>query len=208
MTIRRYAYLLGLGIAVAAGLHLASTNVARAADAYKFDKGHTSILFSYDHLGLARQTFRFLDFDGEVMFDKAKPEETAASMTIKSASISTDNEVFDKKLKSKDYFNVKEHPEITFKSTSARRTGPNSGLISGDLTINGITKPITFDVLYRFSGDHPLGAILKKYKGMLAAGFSARTTVLRSDFGMGGFVPLVSDDVEIVVEMELLKDKN
>lgn len=182
-----------------------SVSVSLAADEYVFDKDHSSIQVSYDHLGLARQTLRFLDFDGTVLFDAKKPAETVATVTVKTNSVTSDLKPFDKKLAGKDYFNAEKHPKITFKTQSAKRTGQNTGTITGDLTINGISKPVTFDVLYRFSGKHPLGGFIKKYKGYDAAGFSASAKVLRSDFGMGAYVPLVSDEVRIVFEMELLR---
>lgn len=178
---------------------------AEAADHYVFDKAHTSISAFYDHLGMSRQSLRFREFDGKIFLDPKKPEETKATITLKSKSVTSLLDGFDKKLRGKDYFNVEKHPEITFVSKSAKRTGEKTGQLMGDLTINGITKPVTFDITLRFVGEHPLGGMLKKYKGYVAAGFSAKARVIRSEFGMGGFAPLVSDAVDIVVETELLK---
>lgn len=178
---------------------------ALAGDEYSFDKNHSYVLVRYDHLGLAIQTFRFPDVDGTVTFDKGKPEETKAVIAVKTATLSSGDEGFDKKLRGKEYFNVEANPEITFKSDSAKRTGQNWGQITGAITINGVTKPVTFDVVYRYAGKHPLGGFIKKYKDYDVAGFSASTKLLRSEFGLGAFVPLVSDEVEIVIEMELLK---
>ncbi|MGI9384280.1 MAG: YceI family protein, partial [Methyloligellaceae bacterium] len=98
-------------------------------------------------------------------------------------------------------------PEIRFKSTSARRTGAKSGEVTGDLTIKGVTRPVTLKVRFNFSGSHPLSPFLDKYKGVYATAFSARTHVLRSDFNMGKFAPLTSDEIEISIEAELHRSK-
>ena len=107
--------------------------------------------------------------------------------------------------KTKDYFDATAHPTITFKSREVRSTGEKSGEMTGDLTINGVTKPVTMAVVWNFLGPHPLGAINPTYQDVTAAGFSARTQILRSEWGMTRTIPLVSDEIRIIIETEMHK---
>ncbi len=192
-----------LALMVFALISVTGLEDAKAADTYVFDKNHTQIRFVYDHLGLTKMSGRFLDFDGTVVFDKAALTKSSVSVTIKAASVATHVSALDKNLKGKDYFNIEKNPDIIFKSTSIRQTGSKTGQVLGDLTINGVTKPVTLDVVFKFSGDHPLAGFLDKYRGVKAAAFTARTRVLRSDFGMAKYTPLVSDEIDIEIETEL-----
>ncbi len=202
----------GLGLKAAAGglalglaLGLGAGTPAQAADTYSFDKGHTKILFFWNHLGLSNQSARFDDFDGKLVFDPEKPETSKIDVTIKTASVDSDVEAFDTHLKSPDFFNAEKHPEITFVSTAVHKTGADTGRVEGDLTLNGVTKPVTLDVTFNFMGEHPLSAFNEAYKGAQYVAFSARTRVLRNDFNVGLYAPLVSDTVDIVIETELRK---
>ena len=196
-------------LALASGLlavaALGSGTAAQAAGTYNFDKGHTKILFFWNHLGMSNQSARFDDFDGTVVFDPEKLENSKVDVTIKTASVDTDVPAFDDHLKSADFFNAEKHPEITFVSTAVRKTGQETGQVVGDLTINGVTKPVTLDVTFNFMGEHPLSAFNENYKGAQYAAFSARTRVLRSDFNVGRYAPLTSDTVDIMIETELRK---
>ncbi len=195
------------GLAISSGLMaaLALGTAAQAANSYTFDKGHTKILFFWNHLGMSNQSARFDDFDGTVVFDPEKPENSKVDVTIKTASVDSDVPAFDDHLKSADFFNAEKHPEITFVSTAARKTGAKTGQVDGDLTINGVTKPVTLDVTFNFMGEHPLSAFSENYRGAQYVAFSARTRVLRSDFNVGLYAPLTSDTVDIMIETELRK---
>ena len=195
------------GLAISSGLiaALALGAAAQAANSYTFDKGHTKILFFWNHLGMSNQSARFDDFDGTVVFDPEKPENSKVDVTIKTASVDSDVPAFDDHLKSADFFNAEKHPEITFVSTTVRKTGKETGQVEGDLTINGVTKPVTLDVTFNFMGEHPLSAFNENYKGAQYAAFSARARVLRSDFNVGLYAPLTSDTVDIMIETELRK---
>ncbi len=195
------------GVALSGGLvaALALGTAAQAANSYTFDKGHTKILFFWNHLGLSNQSARFDDFDGTLVFDPEKPETSKIDVTIKTASVDSDVPAFDDHLKSADFFNAEKHPEITFVSTTVRKTGTETGQVDGDLTINGVTKPVTLDVTFNFMGEHPLSAFNENYKGAQYVAFSARTRVLRSDFNVGLYAPLTSDTVDIMIETELRK---
>lgn len=182
---------------------LSAGSPAHAIDTYRFDKNHTQIRFSWNHLGLSTQSAQFMDYDGTITFDQNAPEKSTVNVAIKPASVASGIADFDKHLKSADFFEVDKFSEITFKSTKVIRTGPKTGRIIGDLTIRGITKPVTLDVVFNYAGAHPLGALNAKYKNVYAAGFTAYTSVLRSDFGLGKYAPIVSDKVDIVINTEL-----
>ncbi|MDH3663636.1 MAG: YceI family protein [Alphaproteobacteria bacterium] len=175
----------------------------RAADVYGFDKGHTEIIFKWNHVGLSTQSGEFRDYDGTVSFDRENLANSSVDVTIKAASLDTGVKDLDDHLKSADFFEVETYPEITFKSTSVKQTGVDRGEVAGDLTIHGVTKPVSLDVKLQFEGDHPLGPFIEAYAGAPYVAFSARTEILRSDFGVGAFAPLTSDRVEIVIETEL-----
>lgn len=188
---------------LAAALALGTAGAAAAGETYAFDKAHTEINFIYNHVGLSNQSGRFDGFDGTVTFDQKDVSKSKVDVTIQAASIDTDVEALDTHLKSADFFNVEQHPEIRFVSTAVRQTGNKAGQVEGNLTINGQTKPVTLDVTFNFQGEHPLAPYIPAYAGAPYAAFSARTTVLRSDFGLGKFAPLTSDTVDIVIEAEM-----
>ncbi len=194
--------------AAALGIFLCSTCwslAASAAETFKFDKGHTEVRFLWNHVGLSTQSGEFRNVDGSVMFDREKLGNSKVDVTIKSASIDTGVERLDKHLKGTDFFNVEKHPEITFKSTAVRQTGVDRGIVTGDLTMNGVTKPVSLAVSLLFQGDHPLAPFIKAYAGAPYVAFSGKTEILRSDFNLGKFAPLTSDAIEIVIETEMRK---
>jgi polyisoprenoid-binding protein YceI len=197
----------GRWIAAAALVVLAGSVSAppASADTYAFDRDHTNITFSWNHLGIARQSARILDFDGTLDFDPANPENGSVEVTMKVASLFTGAKALDRDLKSSDFFDAARYPEITFKSTLIRVVGERSGEVAGDLTILGVTYPVVLQVRWNFSGEHPLGAINAAYKGKYVAGFSAVTTLLRSAWGLKRAIPLVSDEIDVAIEAEFLR---
>lgn len=173
-------------------------------DTYTFDKDHTEIRFSWDHLGLSRQSGRFESVSGEVVFDPEKPEASRIDVRIPLKSLSTGVAALDDALmKTPDYLNVSQHPEITFKSSEVIMTTARTANVSGELTFNGVTRPVMLSVVWNFSGEHPLSKINPTYAGVYASGFSARTQILRSEFGITRSIPLVSDEIRISIETEL-----
>ncbi|MGH6815651.1 MAG: YceI family protein [Hyphomicrobiaceae bacterium] len=207
MTCTYCAYSLrALSAAVFVGYVAAAARPA-LADRWVFDRDHTEIGFSWDHLGLSRKSGRVLDFEGQIDFTPTDPEAGSIEVTIRAASLWTGVRLLDEHLKSADFFNVAVHPEIRFKSTEVRRTSDKTGEVSGDLTMLGITKPVTLEVTWRFTGEHPLSAVNPNYKGKWVSGFSAETTVLRSAWGLSRAIPLVGDEIGISIEAELLRAK-
>ena len=167
---------------------------------YTFDKEHTMIMFNVGHMGLSHSWGKFLDFDGDIKFDEEVPENSSVDMTIQTSSINMDDEEWEDHLKNKDFFNVEEYPTMSFKSTGIETTGDNTGKLSGDLTLLGVTKPVTLDVTFNKAGKRPIG-------DAYAAGFSAKGELNRSDFGMDYAIPMVDDKVNLVIEVEIEREK-
>ncbi len=194
------------GLMGAALLAVPNGDVLAEPKTYEFDRGHTQIRISWNHVGLSEQSALFRDYSGTVTFDQEDVSNSSVNVTIDPASVDTGVPDFDKHLKSSDFFHVEEQPEVTFETTNVVRTGKNSGRMTGDLTIKGITKPVTLDLQLNYVGEHPLGAFIEKYKGRQAAGFKATGRVLRSEFDLGMNAPLVSDWVDIEINTELYRD--
>lgn len=172
---------------------------AVAADAFTFDIPHTQVMFSVSHLGFSHSHGKFLAFSGGYTFDEAAPEKSTIDVTIDTTSLNMDDAKWDEHLKAADFFNVEKFPTMTFKSTAVEKTGDNIGKVTGDLTLLGVTKPVTLDVTFNKGGVHPYS---KKY----VTGFSATGTLNRSDFGMTYGLPGVGDEVKIMIEVEGVKD--
>lgn len=200
----RWAWLTGASFFLLACV-LGDTSAAVAApESYVFDKEHTEIRFSWDHLGLSRQSGRFLDVSGTLRFDPEQPEASHVDVRIPLKSLSTGVAALDDVLlKTPDYLDVSQHPQITFKSTEIIMTTAKTANIAGDLTFNGVTHPVMLTVVWNFAGEHPLSRINPTYAGVYATGFSARTQILRSDYGVSRSAPLVSDEIRITIEAEL-----
>ena len=193
-------------LAIVALMTLALAPAAQAAEeTYKFDPNHTEVLFSYQHLGMSRAYGQFTKLDGAVKMDKDAPEKSSVEVTIDAASIDTGIEVFNQHLKAKDFFDIENHPAITFKSTSVEKTGSKKYAVAGTLTIKGKSRPVTLEMTHIVDQPHPLGAFNPKYKDVYVAAFSAKTTIKRSEFGMGQYAPATSDEVEIIIETEMFR---
>ena len=180
---------------------LTLAGAAEAADSFKIDPDHTNIVFFVNHLGYATMIGQFQEFSGQFTFDPAAVESNAVELTVKTASVDTDQQARDDHLRSPDFFNAAEFPEMTFKSTSVAKTGDKTGAITGDLTLLGVTKPVTLTVTFNQLMEHPL----PQYNKVMVAGFSATTKLSRSEFGMTQFVPYIGDEIEIILEVEGLK---
>jgi polyisoprenoid-binding protein YceI len=178
---------------------------AAAADTYVLDKSATYIGFTWNHLGLTRQQGRFNDFSGTVVFDPDKPEAGTVDVIINTGSVQTGVDALDKHLRTSDFFDAANHRTMTFKSNGAQKTGERTGLVTGDLTILGNSKPVVLDVTWVFTGAHPLGTINAAFKDKVVAAFSAKALIKRSDWGMTRAAPLMSDEIEITIETEMIK---
>lgn len=191
-------------LSAAAGLLLAVQPVR--ADVYDIDPEHTEVRFSWDHLGLSRQSGRFTEVKGIVNFSPSSPAASTVEVSIPLKSIQTGvNKLDDHLLNSREFFNPEQHPDITFKSVSVTPTGERTAEVTGELAINGVKRPVVLDVIWNFSGEHPLSAINPTYAGVYASGFSAKTQIRRSDWGLTRTIPFVSDEIRITIESEMYR---
>lgn len=175
------------------------------AGLYVLDDSHASLTWKVSHLGLSNYTARFTKMTADLTFDPAAPENSALAVTVDPMSIRTDfpgaaEKDFDKELATdKSWFNAGEFPSIKFVSKKIERTGENTGKLHGDLTLLGVTKPLTLDVTFN-------GAMIKKpFSEVAALGFSAHGVLKRSEWGFSTYVPTIGDDVELLIETEFHK---
>lgn len=187
-----------------AGL-LGLSSAAQATD-YQFDKAHTNIQFAVNHNGISSFLGQFQQFEGSFDINEQDLTQSSFSVTIKTASVDTDVKALDDHLKNEDFFNVSQHPEMTFTSKQLVQVGPNRYAVQGDLTMLGKTLPVTLDARLNFQGKHPLAQYYPQYDTDYL-GFSATTTVQRSQWGMGTYAPMLADLVDIRIETELKRSK-
>lgn len=166
---------------------------ARAQE-YAVDPVHSTALFSVQHLGAGYTYGVFNDLSGKLTFNVERYETSTIEMTIKTASVNTFNEARDKHLASADFFDAEKFPEMSFKSTAWKKIAENTFEISGDFTLHGVTKPVTVTAQYTGTG--------KGRQGETRMGFETSFNIKRSDYGMGGMVPAVGDEVRITVAVE------
>jgi len=167
------------------------------AKTYTIDNDHTAVVFRVNHLGFSNVFGRFNDLAGAVDFD-GDWSAGKVELTIQTASIDTSVAKRDDHLRSPDFFNAAEFPTMRFESTGVKKNSDNRGTLTGNLTLLGVTKPVTLDVTFNKVGPHPS----PQMAGVEVAGFSAKTTVKRSEFGMKTFLPGVGDEIEIWLEVE------
>lgn len=178
---------------------------AAFANEWNIDVSHSAVMFKVKHLVVSTVPGTFSDFTGKVNFDGANWDQASVTVTAKAASISTGNEDRDKHLRSGDFFAADSFPDVTFSSKKVIKGSGDSFQLIGDLTMRGITKEVTFDCTFNGLVDDPWGN--------QRAGFEARATVNRQDFGIkwskaidsGGLV--VGDDVKVEISIEAVRKK-
>ncbi len=175
------------------------------AGVYALDDTHASLTWKVSHMGMSNYTARFTKMTGELTFDPANPANSSLKATVDPASVRTDypkpqEKDFDKKLAmDADWFNAGQFPIITFNSTKIEITGEKTAKVTGDLTFLGVTKPVTLDAVFN-------GAYAKMpMREIPAMGFSATGKIKRSDFGFSTYVPMIGDEVDLMIEVELHK---
>lgn len=183
-----------LAAAFMLALSSGTASQAMAADTYKLDASHTAITWHISHFDFSRPSGKFMNVDGTVQLDEKNPAKSAVNVTIQVADINTGVAKLDEHLKSKDFFDTETFPTATFVSKSVKLTGKNTAKVMGDLTLHGVTKPVTLDVKLNKLADN----MFKKH----TAGFSATTTIKRSDFGIVTYLPGLGDTVQIDIESE------
>jgi polyisoprenoid-binding protein YceI len=183
---------------VLAALLSASASAAMAAEKYVLDASHSQIVFSYNHLGYSTSYGMFSGFEGEIAFDMDDPAASSVTVSMPVMTMMTGWEARFNHFMSGDFFGAEDGDMITFTSTSIEVTGDGAANITGDLTMNDVTKSVVLDATLNKMGAHP-----QSQKDW--AGFDATATLLRSDFGLGAFAPYVSDEVEVIISIEAMK---
>lgn len=172
-----------------------ATSAAAAPVKYALDPGHSQVVFSYEHLGYSTTYGMFGGFEGEIMFDQDDPAASSVTVSLPVQSMLTGWQKRFDHLMSDEFFGAADGDMITFASTGIEVTGEDTAKITGDLTMNDMTKSVTLDATLNQAGDNPMS-------GKPWAGFDATTTVLRSDFGVDKFAPNISDEIQVLISIE------
>jgi polyisoprenoid-binding protein YceI len=171
----------------------------RANEIFKFDQAHSTIAFSVRHI-LGSAKGKFTTFTGTIEVDRDHPEKSSVVATIQAASIDTVNAKRDEHLRTADFFNVQKYPEITFKSRRVKQTGPNTGEITGDFTMHGVTRAITLNIQWVGDPASPANDSTTRWRVTTAA-------LKRSEFKLGWskgveIVAMIGDEVAVDIEIE------
>lgn len=189
-------------IATLAAFVLSSAAVADTSGVpdgtYSVDPQHGYILFSYSHFGLSNPQVGFNKFDATLDLDAENPENSKIDVTIDANSIDSRVPVFDDHLRGEDFFQTDQYPSISFVATSIESQGDSKYTITGDLTMKGVTKPITLDA--------SIVATMHPFREIPVVGVSASGQLMRSEWNLGAYAPSVSDEVTLSIEVEMLKD--
>lgn len=179
--------------------HSVSQNEARVpAGRYDVDPNHTSVTFDIDHFKYTRFQIRFDRKKGQLDWNEGGLDKSTTSITIDAASIDTNVPLLDKMVKSASLLDVERYPEIRFVSTRFERTGESRGTLTGDLTIHGVTQPVTLDVTFNGFAPDPLTK-------QDTLGFSAEGHFSRAKFGLATWYPAVGDDIHVRIQAEFVK---
>ena len=203
MKLSRIAFL-SLMLAAVAGCaslvapKVASEPAALKAGAYALDQKHASLLFKVNHLGYSTYVGRFEKFEAKLDFDAANVSAAHVEATIEIASLDVANDEFAETLTGPSWFDAAAYPQAVFRSTLIEKTGETTGRMTGDLTLHGVTAPVTLDVVFN-------GGAQDLLRGGYVVGFSAKGSFSRKAFGVDRFSGLVGDDVGIEIEAEFVK---
>jgi polyisoprenoid-binding protein YceI len=189
----------GVLAALAAPVLLNSASAAPAVDPTSVEAGiyaveplHTRVLFSLDHMGFTTWYGEFTGVSGTLTLSPKAVDKSTLEIHIPVSSISTSSAKLDGELKAPDWLDAAKYPEIVFKSEKITETGKDTAEVAGNMTLHGVTKPVTLTVKFHGAGTNVMD---KKY----TVGFDVTGTLKRSDFGVSKFVPLVGDDVAITI---------
>ena len=186
---------------IAAALTLAaalSTPAFATPETYVLDSAHSFPRFSYNHFGYSTQVSRFNKTTGKIVYDK-EAKTSSVDIVIDATSVDSGFPVFNEHLRGEDFFDTAKYPTATFKSTKVIFDGDKPSAIEGDLTIKGITKPVTLTVTSFHAMPHPM-------RKKDAIGANAFTVIKRSEFNAGKHVPYVGDEVRIDIGVEAIKE--
>ncbi len=202
---RRYAVILFAAVAGWTAAHAAVTTDPKQAPAgaYQMETRHSQVLFEIPHLDLTNYHGRFDKVSGTLNFNPAAPEKSSVSVSVDVGSASVASSELLGDIVGSDVLDAANFPTATFVSTSIERTGPTSGKMTGDLTLRGVTKPVTFDVTFNGGTPSPMGA------AAYLLGFRASVVIHRSDFGLDKmrWTGFVGNDVTLTIEALFQKQK-
>ena len=194
-------------VMTAAVLYAAAAGPARAEPRqYVIDPEHFSIAIKVMHIGYADMIGLFVEGEGAFTFDEDSLALSDVKVTIKTASFTTGHQKRDDHVRSADFLNAKEFPEMTFVGKSSERTGDRTGKVHGELTLRGVTKPLTLDIVWNKSGEYPFGGGVFGGKPYVI-GINATGSLNRSDFGMTYAVDngLVGNRVDLIFGLEAIR---
>ncbi len=187
---------------MAAALAVLAPAAFAAPQTYTLDPTHSQGMFTYDHAGFSTTMWMISGFEGEIVIDRDDLSASSVTASVSTADLFTgDPGRTGHIMQSGEFFKLDEHPTASFTSTSVEVTGDNTALITGDFTLNGVTKSIVLDTVLNAEVDEypfPPNA------GKPAVGFTATGKILRSDYGLGMFAPFVADEVMMILSVEAL----
>jgi polyisoprenoid-binding protein YceI len=193
MSVERHRICVIVLLAVAMGC--SGSNLHGAPVPFVLSRDHTDVVFEISHVGYSMKHGWFRDMAGTLSFDAQKPESSSVDVTIKSGSIDTNNRQRDKDLSSANFLDAEKFPDLHFVSTKVIRSGNQTLEIEGDLTLHGITKPMVLHTKLNKLGPNP-------FTHGATVGFTAHGSLMRSDFGIASMIPLLGDEVSIIIDAE------
>ncbi|MEK7801585.1 MAG: YceI family protein [Pseudomonadota bacterium] len=168
---------------------------AQAADTYTLDPFHTNLYWKANHFGFSNPSGKFATVTGTVTLDEEHPAASVVDVTVNTGSVVTGIDLFNEHLRGANFFQSEKFPTAKFVSTKVDVTGKDIATVTGDLTLLGITKPVTLNVTLNKIGENPISKLK-------TAGFTATGVVKRSEFGINYALPGVSDDVQLTIDAE------
>ncbi len=187
------------GGAVVAQAALTQTPAEVQAGTYKLDSDHGKITWSVDHLGFSTYVGQFVNVQAQLVLDPANPSASTLTATIPLTEVDSNSDGLDAHLQTADFFDTANHPVATFvsRSVTVDAEDPSEAVVVGDLTLRGVTRPVTMEVEFNQAGPSMGGA----YR----AGFDGEATIRRSDFGIDFALPVLGDEVELHLEGEFIR---
>jgi len=168
--------------------------VTRAADTLPIDQSHSAVIFSWHHRGLSHPLARLEKVSGAITLDVSDLSKSSVSVTLPLEGLRTADALLDRRLLGAQFLDASEYPVITFRSTHLEEVGAGNLRITGDLTVHGVTRSIVLDAR--------VNKIVVPREGKPSAGFDAEARLLRSDFGVGRYVPMVGDELSVHITVE------
>jgi polyisoprenoid-binding protein YceI len=181
-------------------LALAPALAAAEEAVYALDPVHTRVAFQVSHAGFSQPVGSFSKVEGQLRFDPDDWSGAQLSVRIPVATLNLGDEDWQQKILDRTFFDARRFPQASFVSTRVESSGPNTATVTGELTLHGVTRPLTLQVTLNALKRHPLTR-------KRTAGFSATGTLRRSEFGMDAWKNVVGDEVRLIIEAEAIRDK-